>query len=244
VTATGGIPTGANNGNAANVMAANSINGVITTVTSGTVAGAFADPRTGEDQRIKVTGVGIQTKIGVQPHTTAPLEGKTELGVRSLGNIGIITLPTQSDANGLKDFVLNDRGCLPILALPPAPQDATARSNTAATDSNRAAYTIGRTCTVALDAATGSCAGLATCSFASGVFGCLSGLAGAAFSTITGQNAAPGTSGTAQILTTGTTHIKQQQPTDSFGGVPLQLAYNPIIGPTSAAGAIVQPYFA
>jgi len=235
VTATGGIPTGGNTGT---LMAANSINGVITTLVGKIdITGLAA-------QKSSVTGVGIQSKIGVKPNTAST---GTELGVQTLGNIGIITLPAATPGNGLNDFVLNDRGCLPILALQTAPAKNVIRPLDA--DSNSAAYTIGGTCSVAVsDVGVCLVANVIPCTFGASTAGCLTGLAGASFTPTDppealGKNTASATSGTAQILTTGTTHVKQQKPTTaSTGGAPLQLAYNPIIGTTgSAAGAISVP---
>jgi len=226
VTATGGIPTGAND--ATNKNPSNSINGVINTLVGSGDINAVAD------QRTKVIGVGIQSKVGVKPNGAAP--GSTELGVATLGNIGIITLPAEGTA-GLKDFVLNDRGCLPIPALPPTPQ-AQALDTTGT--SNQAGFTIGRTCTGTLNAVTGICSGVSTCSFGStDATGCLSGLAQVSgdslLGTIIGKNTAARTSGSDAISET--THIKQQIPiASSFSGAPLQLAYNPIIGTAPSGG--------
>jgi len=237
VTATGGIPLGRNV--AGSLNPANSINGVITTLVSTT----GSNLGTGANQKTNVIGVGVPSQIGVQPHGNSP--GTTELGVASLGNIGIITLPQETANNGLKDFVLNDRGCLPILALQTTPQDAVIRADT---DSNRIAYTIGRTCTGLNNPATGQCATLPTCNFGTTTSGCLIGSVKAAGAVDgNGRNDPSATSGTAVVTlgltATATTHVRQQPPTtEGNGGIPLQLAYNPIIGTAaSATGPIKIP---
>jgi len=242
VTATGGIPLGKNVVGSNNP--ANSINGVITTL----VSTAGNNLASGGDQKTHVIGVGVPSQIGVQPHGTT---GATTNGVASLGNIGIITLPQETSENGLKDFVLNDRGCLPILALQTTPQNAVVR---ASDDSNQIPYTIGRTCTAAdYDAAIGKCGTLVTCSFGADKAGCLIGSAktvAAGAVAGNGRNDPSGTSGTVVVTlpgaaaASGTTHVRQQLPTVSgagvsSGGIPLQLAYNPIIGGAAASATAV-----
>jgi len=246
VTAAGGIPLGKNN-NLNNP--ANSINGVITTLVS-TAANTLD---TAANQKTNAIGVGVPSQIGVLPNTVttpaAGVPGSTAAGVASLGNIGIITLPAEGiTTNGLKDFVLNDRGCLPILALQTTPQNAVIR---ASGDSNAVAYTIGRTCTANHDPATGRCTTLSSCTFGPGADGCLVGSAklesAAGVVLNNGRNDPSATSGTAVVTlpgaaATGTTHVKQQIPTDErTGGIPLQLAYNPIIGGAAADNAITVP---
>lgn len=233
VTATGGIPLGKNVVGSNNP--ATSINGVITTLVSTDGNGLDS----GANQKTNVFGVGVPSQIGVAAHGTS---GATTNGVASLGNIGIITLPQETANNGLKDFVLNDRGCLPILALQTTPQDAVIR---ASGDSNQIPYTIGRTCINAnYDAATGRCGTLSTCNFGTTTSGCLIGSAKTGAAAVNGRNDPSGTSGTVVVTlgaSTGTTHVRQQLPTDSFGGIPLQLAYNPIIGGGAADNAIAIP---
>jgi len=137
---------------------------------------------------------------------------KQKSSVTGVGFIGIITLPAEGNTgNGLKDFKLNDKGCLPILAL------QTAAANGAIGDAGAGplasisiAYSIGRTC--ASVSANGQCTQPATFTFGISTDGCLSGMAGGSGfnAAIKGETTLSETSGTAQTLNTGTTHIKQK----------------------------------